>query len=237
MAFTVEPRRWSVDAGSWRHRKHPYWSGYRVPRTPTCIYLANRGLKAANVPIVPNINLPPVFETLNGDTGPLVVGLTTDPVVSSRCAEIDFDFSSRREYGLCRSGNGTRRSSDGTSAVWRTRLASYRCYTAVHRRDGCNHSPDFSIGIESAMPDAKIVLASASQSRAALLKGAGLDVLIHPSDIDRTVIKDECRRNNINVATTAARLARGKSEKYRNCFRRLCYWRRPDARLWRRMVG
>ena len=51
----------------------------RTSKTPTCIYLANRGLKAANVPIVPNIKLPPVFESLNGDSGPLIVGLTTDP--------------------------------------------------------------------------------------------------------------------------------------------------------------
>ncbi len=51
----------------------------RTSKTPTCIYLANRGLKAANVPIVPNIKLPPIFETLNQDPGPLIVGLTTDP--------------------------------------------------------------------------------------------------------------------------------------------------------------
>ena len=66
------------------------------------------------------------------------------------------------------------------------------------------------------MPDADIVLASASQSRAALLEGAGLDVLIRPADIDETVIKDECRRGDIDVATTAARLAWGKSEKISN---------------------
>tara|TARA_Y100001954_G_scaffold72657_1_gene79585 strand:- start:120 stop:464 length:345 start_codon:yes stop_codon:yes gene_type:complete len=41
--------------------------------------LANRGLKAANVPIVPNIKLPPVFETLTSDSGPVIIGLTTDP--------------------------------------------------------------------------------------------------------------------------------------------------------------
>ena len=51
----------------------------RTSKTPTCIYLANRGLKAANVPIVPNIKLPSIFETLNHDPGPLIVGLTTDP--------------------------------------------------------------------------------------------------------------------------------------------------------------
>ena len=34
----------------------------RTSKTPTCIYLANRGLKAANVPIVPGCPLPPDLE-------------------------------------------------------------------------------------------------------------------------------------------------------------------------------
>ncbi len=51
----------------------------RTSKTPTCIYLANRGLKAANVPIVPDMQLPHVFDTLSGDGAPLIVGLTTDP--------------------------------------------------------------------------------------------------------------------------------------------------------------
>src|SRR5262249_59895246 len=33
----------------------------RTSKTPTCIYLANRGIKAANVPIVPNAPLPPAL--------------------------------------------------------------------------------------------------------------------------------------------------------------------------------
>ena len=51
----------------------------RTSKTPTCIYLANRGLKAANVPIVPGIQLPEIFEILDRQTDPLIVGLTTDP--------------------------------------------------------------------------------------------------------------------------------------------------------------
>jgi regulator of PEP synthase PpsR (kinase-PPPase family) len=48
----------------------------RTSKTPTCIYLANRGIKAANVPIVPKAPLPPeLFQT----TRPLIVGLTNDP--------------------------------------------------------------------------------------------------------------------------------------------------------------
>lgn len=34
----------------------------RSSKTPTCFYLANRGIKAANVPIVPNAPLPPELE-------------------------------------------------------------------------------------------------------------------------------------------------------------------------------
>jgi regulator of PEP synthase PpsR (kinase-PPPase family) len=48
----------------------------RTSKTPTSIYLANRGVKTANVPLVPGVPLPPKLETL---TQPLVVGLTASP--------------------------------------------------------------------------------------------------------------------------------------------------------------
>ena len=48
----------------------------RTSKTPTCIYLANRGVKAANIPIVPGCPLPPELAKL---TRPLMVGLTKDP--------------------------------------------------------------------------------------------------------------------------------------------------------------
>lgn len=47
----------------------------RTSKTPTCIYLANRGLRAANVPIVPETMLPTSLETADK---PLIVGLTTN---------------------------------------------------------------------------------------------------------------------------------------------------------------
>ncbi len=48
----------------------------RTSKTPTSIYLANRGIKTANVPIVPGCSLPDeLFSTDN----PLIVGLTKDP--------------------------------------------------------------------------------------------------------------------------------------------------------------
>jgi regulator of PEP synthase PpsR (kinase-PPPase family) len=48
----------------------------RTSKTPTCLYLANRGIKAANIPVVPGIPLPP---ELLAATHPLIVGLTNDP--------------------------------------------------------------------------------------------------------------------------------------------------------------
>jgi regulator of PEP synthase PpsR (kinase-PPPase family) len=45
----------------------------RTSKTPTSVYLANRGVKAANVPIVPNIPLP---QALFEADAPLIVGLT-----------------------------------------------------------------------------------------------------------------------------------------------------------------
>jgi hypothetical protein len=48
----------------------------RTSKTPTCIYLANRGVKAANVPMVPGAKLPP---ELFAATRPLIIGLTNDP--------------------------------------------------------------------------------------------------------------------------------------------------------------
>jgi len=48
----------------------------RTSKTPTSIYLANRGLKTANIPIVPGCPIP---EELFEVERPLVVGLTKDP--------------------------------------------------------------------------------------------------------------------------------------------------------------
>jgi hypothetical protein len=48
----------------------------RTSKTPTSIYLANRGVKTANVPLVPGVPLGAQVETLNA---PLVVGLFATP--------------------------------------------------------------------------------------------------------------------------------------------------------------
>jgi [pyruvate, water dikinase]-phosphate phosphotransferase / [pyruvate, water dikinase] kinase len=48
----------------------------RTSKTPTSIYLANRGVKTGNVPLVPDVPLPPQLDTLKH---PLVVGLYASP--------------------------------------------------------------------------------------------------------------------------------------------------------------
>lgn len=56
----------------------------RTSKTPTCIYLAVRGIKAANVPLVPGVDAPKAFFDAI-EKGVPVVGLTASP---SRLAQI-----------------------------------------------------------------------------------------------------------------------------------------------------
>jgi regulator of PEP synthase PpsR (kinase-PPPase family) len=48
----------------------------RTSKTPTAIYLANRGFKTANVPLVPGVDFPPQIEA---PTSAFVVGLVASP--------------------------------------------------------------------------------------------------------------------------------------------------------------
>jgi regulator of PEP synthase PpsR (kinase-PPPase family) len=60
----------------------------RTSKTPTSIYLANRGIKTANIPIVPNVPLPKAIFSLQK---PLIVGLITsaDRLVAVRQQRLD----------------------------------------------------------------------------------------------------------------------------------------------------
>ena len=48
----------------------------RTSKTPTCVYLAIRGVRAANIPLVPGMVLPPALSEAGG---PMVVGLWVSP--------------------------------------------------------------------------------------------------------------------------------------------------------------
>ena len=122
----------------------------RTSKTPTCVYLANRGIKAANVPVVPDCPLPPELLTA---AGPLVIGLTKDPArlvqvrrnrmrLISRGDEVtDYvDLESvRKEVAFARKLftkhrwpviDVTRRSIEETAAAIMTQLAEHRVEAA-----------------------------------------------------------------------------------------------------------
>lgn len=117
----------------------------RSSKTPTAIYLANRGIKVANVPIVPGCPMPP---ELFSARSPLVVGLTKDATQLVQIRRnrlqmlaqgddtnyVDID-SVREEVALARrlcNDNGwpvidvTRRSIEETAATIMTLLQQHR---------------------------------------------------------------------------------------------------------------
>lgn len=65
----------------------------RTSKTPTCMYLANRGIKAANIPLVPTSDPPPELFELRK---PMIVGLVASPdrlaqIRKSRLGELNAD--------------------------------------------------------------------------------------------------------------------------------------------------
>ncbi|HEU0117694.1 MAG TPA: pyruvate, water dikinase regulatory protein [Alphaproteobacteria bacterium] len=48
----------------------------RTSKTPTCVYLANRGIRAGNIPLIPGRPMPMELTQLKR---PMIVGLTKDP--------------------------------------------------------------------------------------------------------------------------------------------------------------
>jgi regulator of PEP synthase PpsR (kinase-PPPase family) len=68
----------------------------RTSKTPTSIYLANRGLKTTNLPLVPGMPIPPEIEAARK---PLVVGLFASPeriiqIRQNRLSSLNADESS-----------------------------------------------------------------------------------------------------------------------------------------------
>ena len=51
----------------------------RTSKTPTCVYLGNRGVRAGNIPLVPGVSIPDFIEELDRENGPVVIGLKVNP--------------------------------------------------------------------------------------------------------------------------------------------------------------
>lgn len=67
----------------------------RTSKTPTCIYLARQGIRAANIPLVPGVQIPKAILTLKQ---PLYVGLTESPdrLIQLRSSRLKVDHGQER---------------------------------------------------------------------------------------------------------------------------------------------
>ena len=106
----------------------------RTSKTPTSIYLANRGVKTANFPLVPGMPVPEKLEML---AQPLVVGLTASPerIVQIRQNRLlGFACRARRRsiYRPTGGGGGDR---GGAQAVRQAQLADHRRDAPLDRGD------------------------------------------------------------------------------------------------------
>lgn len=67
------------------------------------------------------------------------------------------------------------------------------------------------LGVTSHREDVRLVLASASETRARILLNAGIDFLRDPADVDETAIKLRCRRQGLGAEEAAVILAEEKA--------------------------
>ena len=105
----------------------------RTSKTPTCVYLANRGVRAANVPLVPEV--PPPTE-LEKATRPLIVGLITDPerLVQIRVNRLRL-LQQRHRERIHRHGAGPARDPGRAPALCPAQMGDHRRHPPLDRGD------------------------------------------------------------------------------------------------------
>src|ERR1019366_2591474 len=188
----------------------------RTSKTPTSIYLANRGVKTGNVPLVPGVQLAPAVEKL---TRPLVVGLYASPerivqirenrLLGSKAHRDDDRYIDKAAVAeevafsrrLCAKYSWpvidvTRRSIEETAAAVMKLLSERRrqpvtCIMALWL------SPQ------------PLVLASKSDVRGKMLAAVGLRFEIRPAQIDERAV--EAKAGTPDAAAVARLLARAKA--------------------------
>ena len=106
----------------------------RTSKTPTSIYLANRGVKTGNVPVVPGVEVPRHVEALSR---PLVVGLYASPerIVQIRAESLARPQGASRRRPVYRPQGGRRGGGILTQAVRPAQLAQHRRDAAIDRGD------------------------------------------------------------------------------------------------------
>ena len=221
----------------------------RTSKTPTSIYLANRGYKTANVPIVPRLPLPNAIDHLRR---PLIVGLiaSADRIVQIRQnrllslnADLQTDYVDRiavaEEIAASRrlfADRGwpaidvTRRSIEETAAAVLDLYRAHRLKFIAERLKAMRE-------LSTTLPPmwrgaAPLVLASRSESRRALLSAAGLDFEFVAPEVDERAVEDRHLARGGSLENVASELAQAKALAV-SAERpdRLLHRRRPDAHV------
>ena len=197
----------------------------RTSKTPTSIYLANRGVRTANVPLVPNIPLPPDVENIKK---PLVVGLVATPRAHHCAARKPYPQSQRQpaEPRLHGQGVGCRRDRLHAQALRQAQLAGHRRHPPFDRGNrgghpGASSGTPRGAGLRAGEPVSPVVLASGSPARRALLANAGLAFTVVPSTLDERVVEAPLIAGGAAPAEIAAALADAKAAEVSR--------QRPDA--------
>ena len=107
----------------------------RTSKTPTSIYLANRGIKTANIPIVLGV---PVPDSLVEAKKPLIVGLiaTAERISQVRQNRVLGASPGFDAAGLCRPRRDHRGTDLCPADLHAARLADDRCQPPLDRGDG-----------------------------------------------------------------------------------------------------
>ena len=198
----------------------------RTSKTPTCIYLANRGIKAANVPFVPGCPLPPELEQI---TRPLVVGLTKDPdrLIQIRRNRLKLlnqtEDTNYVDPEVVRQEVGR-----GPPALFPPRLVGDRRHPPLdrgnRRRDHDAARPPSGRfagrprrrprgDLAMMLTDRPVVLASASAARKAMLERAGVSVVAQAAAVDEEEIKHSFRAAGLQADEVSEALGELKAKR------------------------
>ena len=176
----------------------------RTSKTPTSIYLANRGFKTANFPLVPGGDA----AAAAGSAGQCLRGRTGGKRGPHRPSPPEPRDRARPSSPgrLCRPRDDCRRDRPDAGALRAARLADHRRDPPLDRRDrGGDHPPlprprsagagGMSSFLQSGRPP--LILASGSKSRARVLEAAGLAFIVEPPGLDEAAMRQAVERRGV----------------------------------------